>query len=263
MGRERPQTVDTIIGWIDTVVIDLYRQFRCSLLPPLMVYFAAGISGLTAIVGAFFVKEYLGLSAAFLSELAFWAGIPWALKMPLGHLVDLICRWKALLIFLGAGLVAASLSIMSALVTDLQSMAAVMPIKAWYVLSALLAPSGYVVQDSVADAMSVEAVPHVDDDGRPFDAAQTKTLHTMMQNLGLNALISGLVAVALLNIFMFSGIETACKTQRGAGLCTDLSYGAGHSSHLGLRGSAGCLAEAPPPSRASNAGPQCARGRAT
>ena len=42
-----------------------------------MVYLAAGISGLTGIVGTFFVKEYLGLSAAFLAALGFWAGIPW------------------------------------------------------------------------------------------------------------------------------------------------------------------------------------------
>ena len=55
-----------------------------------MVYMAAGISGLTGIVGTFFVKDYLGLSAAFLAALGFWAGVPWALKMPLGHLVDLI-----------------------------------------------------------------------------------------------------------------------------------------------------------------------------
>jgi hypothetical protein len=62
---------------------------------------AAGISGLTGIVGTFFVKDYLGLSAAFLAMLGFWAGLPWALKMVLGHLVDLIWRWKSLLVFLG------------------------------------------------------------------------------------------------------------------------------------------------------------------
>lgn len=57
-----------------------------------MIYFAAGVSGLTAIVGTFFIKEYLDLSAAFLAGLTFWAGIPWVLKMLLGHLVDLIWR---------------------------------------------------------------------------------------------------------------------------------------------------------------------------
>ena len=86
---------DTIAkSWTERVIVDLGRQLRWSFLPPLMIYFSAGVSGLTAIVGAFFVKDYLGLSAAFLAGIAFWAGLPWALKMPLGHLVDLIWRWR-------------------------------------------------------------------------------------------------------------------------------------------------------------------------
>ena len=79
------------------------------------VYLAAGISGLTGIVGTFFVKDYLGLSAAFLAALGFWAGIPWALKMPLGHLVDLFWRWKSALVFLGAGFITVSLLIVAGL----------------------------------------------------------------------------------------------------------------------------------------------------
>ena len=64
--------------------------------------------GKGSIVGTFFVKERLGLSAEFLAALGFWAGLPWALKVPLGHLVDLIWRWKAALCFVGAGLIAAA-----------------------------------------------------------------------------------------------------------------------------------------------------------
>ena len=75
--------------YLHTAVFGLARSMRWSYLPPLMVYLAAGISGLTAIVGTFFVKDYLGLSAAFLAGLTFWAGLPWALNMPLGHLVDI------------------------------------------------------------------------------------------------------------------------------------------------------------------------------
>ncbi len=101
-----------IVGWIDRNILDLGRQMRLSYLPPLMVYVAYGISGLTGIVGTFFVKGYLGLSAEFLAALGFWGGLPWALKMPLGHLVDLIWRWKSLLVYLGASLIAASLLIM-------------------------------------------------------------------------------------------------------------------------------------------------------
>src|SRR6056297_1394481 len=193
--------------WIDAVVFDLARQMRWTFLPPLMVYFAAGFSGLTAIVGTFFVKEYLHLSAAYLAGLAFWAGLPWALKMPLGHLVDIIWRWKWLLVYLGAGLIGLSVFIMYLLLTQTDMMTAIMPMAAWYVLSYLLAPSGLVIQDVVADAMSVEAVPRIDADGREIGVDESRALHTTMQTLGRFALILGTVAVAALNITMFSGIE--------------------------------------------------------
>jgi hypothetical protein len=193
--------------WFGRTFIDIFRQLRWSFLPPLMVYFAAGISGLTAIVGTFFVKEYLGLSAAFLAALTFWAGLPWALKMPLGHLVDLVWRWKALLVYLGAALIATSLGIMYALIIHTEAMRQLLSVEAWFVVSSLLAPAGYVVQDTVADAMSVEAVPRVGADGQPLSEEETKSLHTTMQTLGRIALIGGLVFVALLNIVMFAGVE--------------------------------------------------------
>ena len=161
-------------SWVDANIIDLGRQMRFSYLPPLMVYMAAGISGLTAIVGTFFVKDYLGLSAEFLAGLGFWAGIPWALKMPIGHIVDLTWRWKSLLVFLGAALIAASLGMMLGLLSTPASMARYMSLEAWYVLSALLSPLGYVIQDVVADAMTVEAVPVADDAGQPYDERTIK-----------------------------------------------------------------------------------------
>src|SRR5688500_19620906 len=142
---------------------------RLSYLPPLLVYAAYGVSGLTGIVGTFFVKDYLDVSAAFLAALGFWAGIPWALKMPVGHLVDLIWRWKALLVWLGAGMIAASLLIMIGLISHMDAMRALMSPTAWFVTAALVAPTGYMIQDAVADAMTVEAVPRVDERGRPYD----------------------------------------------------------------------------------------------
>jgi hypothetical protein len=200
--------------WFDATVLDLGRQLRLSYLPPLMVYLAAGISGLTAIVGTFFIKDYLGLSAAFLAGLAFWAGIPWALKMPLGHLVDLIWRWKFLLVYLGAALIALSLAIVYGLIAHTATMASFMAVEAWYVLSALLAPVGYVVQDVVADAMTVEAVPPLDEQGRPYAEPEIKLMHTTMQTLGRVAVIGGLVIVALLNISMFAGVEMMSEAEK-------------------------------------------------
>ncbi|MCA3131562.1 MAG: hypothetical protein ING74_10670, partial [Rhodocyclaceae bacterium] len=105
------------MGWIDRNIFDLGRQLQLSYLPPLMVYMAAGISGITGIAGTFFVKEYLGLTAADLAALGFWAGLPWALKMPLGHLVDLLWKRKSLLVYTGALLLATSVLIMVGLLT--------------------------------------------------------------------------------------------------------------------------------------------------
>ncbi|MBL8043572.1 MAG: hypothetical protein JNL86_11710 [Nitrospira sp.] len=197
--------------WIDRNILELARDFQLSYLPPLMVYMAAGISGLTGIVGTFFVKDYLGLSAAFLAALGFWAGIPWALKMPFGHLVDLLWRWKSLLVYLGAGVIAASLLIMVGLIGHREAMIAVMPAEIWYVLSALLAPIGYVIQDTVADAMTVEAVPRVDERGLPIEEARLKLMHTTMQTLGRVAIISGGILVAFINLYLFTGVENLPK----------------------------------------------------
>ncbi len=200
--------------WWQATFVDLAAQMRWSYLPPLMVYFAAGVSGLTSVVGAFFLKEYLDLSAAFVAGLAFWAGLPWILKMPLGHLVDLFWRWKSLLILLGAGLITSSLLIMYGLVSASQSMAAILPMSTWYVIALLMAPSGYAIQDVVADAMTVEAVPIADDAGNPFSQEDARALHTTMQTLGRIAIISGFAAVAAVNIWMFSGADMLSDAER-------------------------------------------------
>lgn len=194
--------------WIDRNICDLGRQMRLSYLPPLMVYMAAGVSGLTAVVGTFFVKEYLGLSAAFLAALGFWAGLPWAIKMPLGHLVDLMWKWKGVLVYIGASLIALGLIIMVGLISDRAAMAAVMPVESWYVLAALLSPIGYVLQDVVADAMTVEAVPRVDERGHPIPDEERRAGHVTMQTLGRVAIIGGGVLVSVVNIVMFNDVET-------------------------------------------------------
>jgi hypothetical protein len=206
----------TLYRWFDRNLLELGREMRLSYLPPLMVYCAAGVSGLTGIVGTFFVKDYLGLSAAFLAALGFWAGIPWALKMPIGHLVDLLWRYKASLVYLGATLIAASLLIMIGLIGSPDAMRALMPIEAWFVLSVLLSPVGYVMQDAVADAMTVEAVPRLDARGEPIPAETIRLMHTTMQMLGRVAIIGGTVLVSLANVVMFQGSEALPESEKVA-----------------------------------------------
>ena len=205
-----------ILAWVDRNFLALGREMRLSFMPPLMVYAAAGISGLTSVVGTFYVKERLGLSAEFLAALGFWMMLPWALKMPLGHLVDLVWRWKSLLVYLGAGLITLSLLIMIGLLGHTEAMRALAPVESWFVIAELLAPIGYVVQDVVADAMTVEAVPRVDDEGQKIGAAELKTMHTTMQTLGRVAIIGGSVGVAVLNIFLLQGVAALPEAQKSA-----------------------------------------------
>lgn len=172
-----------------------------------MIYLAAGLSGITNIVGTFFVKEQLGLSAEFVASLGFWISLPWTLKMALGHVVDLVWRYKAWLVVAGAALVFASTAILFGLITQRAAMTSWMPADAWYVWSALLAPVGYVLQDSIADAMTVEAVSRTNARGVPIDEADAKQMHTTMQALSRGMLIVGGLLVAVINLAVFNGEE--------------------------------------------------------
>jgi len=182
--------------WFTQDFLGIFREMRWSYLPPLMVYLAYGISGFTGIIESFFVKEQLGLSAAFLAGLAFWAGLPWALKMPLGHLVDLLWRRKAAFVYFGATLMALSLLIMVGLTGHTQWMASFLPVDIWYIIAVLLSPVGFVLQDVVADAMTVEAVPAVDEAGSPIADDKLQRMHVTMQTLGRMAIIGGSALVA-------------------------------------------------------------------
>jgi hypothetical protein len=53
----------------------------------------------------------------------------------------------------------------------------------------------------------VEAVPTIDEHGNPYPQRDIKIMHTTMQTLGRVAIIGGLVAVAILNVTMFEGVE--------------------------------------------------------
>ena len=127
--------------------------------------------------------------------------------MPLGHLVDLIWRWKSGLIYLGAGLIAASLLIMVGLLSGPRPWSRSCRPKPGSFSRRLLAPVGYVTQDAVADAMTVEAVPRVDAKGAPIDPATRKLMNTTMQTLGRVAIIGGSVLVAFINLFLFAGVH--------------------------------------------------------
>ena len=207
----------SIIRWTNQHIFGICRDFHLSYLPPLMVYLAAGVSSLTAIVGTFFVKDYLSLSSAVLASLSFWIAIPWSLKMVFGHLVDLFWRAKNLILFSGALLIATSLLIMIGLTGEREAMQQILPVDTWYIISALLAPMGYVLQDSVADAMTVEAVPRIDSEGVAIEPEKIRLMHTTMQTLGRVAVVGGSLLVSVVNLYVFSGVEGMSEAQKVQG----------------------------------------------
>lgn len=192
----QPTIAARLRRWFFEDFLGIISEMRLSYVPPLMVYFAAGISGFTGIIESFYVKEELGLTAAFLAGLGFWAGLPWALKMPIGHLVDLFWRRKALFVYFGAFLMAISLLIMVGLTGYRELLERFFPADIWYVIATLMSPVGFVIQDVVADAMTVEAVPTHDEFGNPRTEDDLKRMHTTMQTLGRIAIIGGSAMVA-------------------------------------------------------------------
>ena len=183
--------------------------FKMAYLPPLLIYASAGISGLTSIVGIFFIKDFLSLSATFIASIGFWAGIPWALKMPIGFLIDKYWNLKQYFVYLGAMLVSVSLLIMYGILVHKNSMLIYLDIKVWFIISSILTPIGYVLQDGVADAMTVEAVePDFKNEPENIERKTSKKEHTVVQLYGRFAIILGSLIVGLINFLIFKDVDT-------------------------------------------------------
>jgi len=182
--------------WVNEFVIPI-KSIRLSYLPPLMVYFAAGVSGLTGVVDSFFVTKVLGMEAVFLAVLGYWAGIWWAFKMPMGNLVDRFWRFKSVFVAIGAVLMGLSFAVMIGLTGNrFGGIMKYLSAETWYIVAALITPFAYILQDVVADAMTVEAVSRVRQDGTPVGEAELKSEHTTVQLLGRAAILFGALITA-------------------------------------------------------------------
>jgi len=70
------------------------------------------------------------------------------------------------------------------------------------------------VQDVVADAMTVEAVPRFDAEGRATSMAERKSMNTTVQTLGRVAIIGGTVLVSLANVYLLRGVGEMPEAQK-------------------------------------------------
>lgn len=163
-------------------------------LPLLMIYFAYGASAFSGIGESFFIKEHLDLSAPALLLLGVWLTLPWNIKMVFGQLVDSVPIFRSrrlVYIFIAAGLMACGSILMAGLAGRWPWVIALASYNVIFVAAGLLTVLGTVLQDVVADAMSVEVVER---EGRPEKEVDRDL--AMVQLLGRLSLSLGMFMVA-------------------------------------------------------------------
>src|SRR5262245_5847736 len=181
---------------IETALLAPIRSMRLVYLPLLMVYFAYGATGLTAVAQTFWVKRDLSFTPTDLASLSVWFALPWTVKMVFGELVDTVPLFgsqRRSYVFVGAGLIAASFILLAGAAGKWFSW---IPADTLFVAASLLSVIGVVLQDVVADAMSTEVVPRSNPDGSPRAKADIDHDLGMVQVLGRLALGFGIFSVA-------------------------------------------------------------------
>jgi Dipeptide/tripeptide permease len=168
----------------------IFGGFRPAFLPVLATYFCYGASAITSVALLFFEKEALKLTPAEAAAIAFWVALPWSTKMVVGVASDVYpilgSRRKSYLML--GGLLSLAGYVFLATVAQTRGV---------YLAAMVLVTVGFVVQDVVADALSVEV-------------AQTDEEVAQIQTLGRMALLLGGISVGYL-----SGVLAAAIGSRG------------------------------------------------
>ena len=98
------------------------------------------------------------------------------------------------------------------LISNRQMMEAYFSAEKWYIISAILSPIGYVLQDVVADALTVEAVENFNINNVRKKISK-RNEHMLLQLYGRFSIILGSLLVGLLNIYFFSGVKNINKVE--------------------------------------------------
>jgi MFS family permease len=201
-SKAEPAVKSYLRAQLEAALLTPIRAIRLHYLPLLMIYFAYGALGIVAVAQDFWVKAALTLTPADLAALAVWLGLPWAVKMVFGELVDAVPIFgsqRRIYVFIGAALIALGLLLLAAAAAG--TFPTVHP-NTIYIASQLITVTGVVLQDVVADAMSTEVVSRHEADGTPRPEADVTRDLGMVQVLGRLALSLGIFAVAGLSGFL-------------------------------------------------------------
>ena len=174
------------------IIMTPIRAVKMRYMPLLLIYFAYGASGFTAVAETFWVKEQLNLSAENLISLGVWLTVPWTIKMIFGQMVDSFAPFgsnRKVYVYIGAVLMMVSTTLMVGLVSGAPWIVEY-PKEKMYIFASVIMVVGFVIQDVVADTMSTEVV-----DKNQSDAEIRKEL-AMIQVLARLALGTAVFAVA-------------------------------------------------------------------
>jgi MFS family permease len=162
-----------------SLVRNVLGSMRLAYLPVLVSYFCYGASGITSIALLYFQKDALGITPAEAAGIAFWVALPWSTKMVAGVASDvypILGSRRVSYMLLGALLTFAGYAWLATTASS----------KATYLAAMVLITVGFMVQDVVADALSVEVA---------RDDEEIKQIQT----LGRMALLVGSISVGYLS----------------------------------------------------------------
>jgi MFS family permease len=157
----------------------LLGSMRLAYLPVLVTYFCYGASGITSIALLYFQKDALGITPAEAAGIAFWVALPWSTKMVAGVASDvypILGSRRVSYMLVGALLTFAGYAWLATTASS----------KATYLAAMVLIAVGSMVQDVVADALSVEV-------------ARNEEEIKQVQTLGRMALLVGSISVGYLS----------------------------------------------------------------
>ncbi|HJQ85018.1 MAG TPA: hypothetical protein VKA21_13125 [Candidatus Binatia bacterium] len=153
-------------------------RIRAAYLPVLVTYFAYGASTITGVALVYLQKDVLALTPADVAEVGFWIGLPWSMKMVVGAASDvqpLFGSRRVSYLVIGA----------LASVAGYLALATIVATKSGYLAAMLLVATGFMIQDVIADALSVQV-------------AESDEEMAQVQTLGRMAFLAGMISVAYL-----------------------------------------------------------------
>ena len=160
--------------------------FRGAYLPVLGTYFCYGASSVTAVALLYFEKDTLRLTPSAAAGIAFWLGLPWSMKMVAGVASD---------VYPIAGSRRGAYLLLGALCTlaGYAWLAGAVQSKPAYLAASILVTVGLMIQDVVADALSVEIARSDEEMGQ-------------IQTLGRMFTLAGGIGVGYLSGFLAGSI---------------------------------------------------------